>query len=68
LALGVFPLRHMLLTVGNEHVAATTDSLNQAWRGRIGFENLPQTPDLHVDAAIGMFVFGTVQQVDQALA
>src|ERR1700761_737297 len=60
--------RRMLFAVGHEHVAAAAHSLNEARCGRISFENAAQTPDLHVDAAVGAVVFRTVQQFEQALA
>src|SRR3954469_16059477 len=60
--------RRILIAVGHEHVAAPAHCLNEARRGRVRFENAPQTPHLHVDAAVGAVVFGTVQQLEQTLA
>ena len=60
--------RRILLAVRHEHITASAHRLDEARRGRIGFEDPAQTPHLHVDTPVGAVVFRTVQQFEQALA
>src|SRR5580698_10148166 len=54
--------------VGDEHVTETPDGLNEAGAARVGFDQLAQTRDLHVEAAVEHLVLAAARQFHQLFA